>query len=223
MKKTRLSLFFQFFSFSLFAQLSFQQDYYFPHKSGQTTKISQKGDTINVYHCNAMGLSYCDVTLSYKILIMYSVQNKLICKLETLDSFTLTKYPDKKYAIQIFKIIDSNQISLVYQVSYKSKLDMNDFIDTIDVSKKFGLTYFTKRYYDSFSKLKVISNKSEVNEITSLLKTEKYLKIVQLYKEANARDMYGVFITSELLNLSCLEKGFNPLGASRRMNEIMKN
>jgi len=71
--------------------------------------------------------------------------------------------------------------------------------------------------------LKTISTKEEVNEIRSLFNTDKYLKIVQLYKDAKLIDLYGTFIYSELLNLTCLEKGFNPLGASRQMNNIMKN
>ena len=86
----------------------------------------------------------------------------------------------------------------------------------------FNNATISSTYYDNLKLLKTITSKTEVEEIVALLKTEKFIKIVDLYKISHPSDIYASGLSAELFNQACIDKGYNPIGAGRIVNEIMR-
>ncbi|MEJ7822217.1 MAG: hypothetical protein WKF85_07845 [Chitinophagaceae bacterium] len=191
---------------------------------GEVTKLSQRNDTLFEYKCYSNRPCLETPSSHYKVLDLKSKNNSFIFKLERLDTLQLPKrFPDNRYSILVFRGIDSTRISFVQQLFGLSKKDVtNNFVDTFKTDNKFGFTYFSSNYYDNLKKLKTITNKAEVEEIASLFKTEKFVRIVELYKISHPSDMYASGLSAELFNQACIDKGYNPIGTGRIANELMR-
>lgn len=203
---------------------TFKGDYYFVMNDGEVTKLSQRNDTLFEYKCYSDKPCIERPSSHYKVLEVKSEKKNLIFKLEKLDTLQLPKlYPENRYSILVLRTIDSNRISFVQQLFRLSKKEVTtNFIDTFKTEKKFGFTYFSSNYYDNLKKLKTITSKTEVEEIASLLKTKKFIKMVDLYKISHPSDMYASGLSAELFNQACIDKGYNPIGAGRIANELMR-
>lgn len=211
-------------SYSASGQKALNGDYYFVMNDGEVTKLSQQNDTLFEYKCYSDRPCIETPSSHYKILDVKSEKTSLIFKLEKLDTLQLPKrYPDNRYSILALRIIDTNRISFVQQLLGLSKNDVtNNFVDTFKTNKKFGFTYFSSNYYDNLKKLKTITSKTEIEEIAALIKTDKFIKIVDLYKISHPFDMYAAGLTAELFNQACIDKGYNPIGAGKIANELMR-
>jgi hypothetical protein len=203
---------------------TFKGDYYFVMNDGEVAKLSQRNDTLFEYKCYSDRPCMETPSGHYKVLDIKSEKQSFIFKLEKLDTLQLPKlYPENRYSILALRIIDSNRISFVQQLFRLSKKEVTtNFIDTFKTEKKFGFTYFSSNYYDNLKKLKTITNKAEVEEIVALIKTDKFLKIVDLYKISHPSDIYASGLSAELFNQACIDKGYNPIGAGRIVNELMR-
>ena len=202
-----------------------KSDYYFVMNDGEVTKLSQRNDTLFEYKCYSDRPCIVTPERHYKVIDVRFKNNQYLFKLERLDTIQLTPipYPENRYSILILKYLDSNRISFTQQLYGLTKKDVTDnFIDTFTTNKKFGFTYYSAAYYDRLKELKTISNKNEVEEIVSLLKTEKYVQLVDLYKISHPSDIYSSGLSAELFNQACIDKGYNPIGAGRIVNELMR-
>lgn len=203
---------------------TFNGDYYFILTDGEVTKLSQSNDTLYEYKCYSDRPCIEIPSSHYKVLGIKIEKSSFIFKLEKLDTLQLPKrYPDNRYSILVLKIIDSERISFIQQLFGLSKKQVTtNFIDTFNTDKKFGFTFFSSNYYNNLKKLKTITSKSEVEEITALFKTEKFIEIVDLYKISHPPDMYASGLSAELFNQACIDKGYNPIGAGRIANQLMR-
>lgn len=204
-------------------QNTFKGDYYFIMNDGEVKKLSQRNDTLFEYKCYSDRPCIETPSSHYKVFDVKSEKSSFIFKLEKLDTLQLPKrYPENRYSIVVLRTIDSNRVSFVQQLFGLSKKEVtNNFVDTFKTDKKFGFTYFSSNYYDNLKKLKTITNKTEVEEIAAVLKTEKFIKLVALYKISHPADMYASGLSSELFNQACIDKGYSPIGAERIINELM--
>ena len=206
-------------------QKTLTEDYYFIVMDGEVTKLAQSNDTLYQYHCYIDKPCVLKPEEHYKILGVAINAGKYLFRLEQLDTISLTAepYPENRYSVLVLKRLDSNRIAYIEQQFRLSKKAVTtDFIDSFHVEDRFGFTYFSKTYYASLSKWKPISTKTQVEDIIGLFKTDKYKKLIEQYESSHLPDMYGSGLTAELVNNACIDKGFNPIGAARIINDLMR-
>jgi len=121
MKKLVIFILLQFGIAYLFAQHGIHEEYYFPHKSGQTTKLYQNFDSVKIFHCDASRISFCQITNSNKIINLYSDVNKIIYKLESIDSAYLKSIQIENIQLKYLKLL--TQIALVSYMKLSIKKD----------------------------------------------------------------------------------------------------
>ena len=204
---------------------SFKGDYYFIRIDGELTKLFQRKDTLFEYRCNTDRSCRCTPESHYKVIDLSFRNNQFLFKLEKLDTIRYhpIQYPENRFSILVLDYVDSNRICFTQQLFGLTKKEVTDnFVDTFKTNKKFGLTYFSNAYYESFKGLKTISKRSEVEEIIALYKTDKYVQLVELYKISDPFDMYGLGLSTELFNNACIDKGYNPIGAASIANELLR-
>lgn len=199
-------------------------DFYFVMNDGEVTKLSLGSDTVFEYKCYATKECVEKPQKHYKIVDGTFKEGKYLLKLERLDTIQLTKYPypDNRFSILILNQIDSNRISFIQQLYGLNKNDISkNYVDTFETKNKFGFTYYSSNYYEKLKKLKIISNKNEVEQIISVIKTKKFVQLIELYKVSHPSDMYAAGLSAELLNQACIDLGFNPIGAGTIINNLM--
>jgi hypothetical protein len=87
---------------------------------------------------------------------------------------------------------------------------------------KFFFTFFSDTYLKELSALKKVTTKDEVMEIIEATKSDNYKTLVEKYSKTETRDMYASGLSTEILNRACIEKGYNPIGAGRTINNLMR-
>lgn len=152
------------------------------------------------------------------------VSNFSVLKLEKLDTISMATdpYPLKRYYMLVFKNVNektAGQLMLYYGLL---KEDLNK-VPIPDLSTKFFSTLVSETYKRDLLKLKSILTKQDVDVILKDLKSEKYKKLIEQYKATDTHDMYNFFINSELLYLACVDNGYNPINASRKIGAFLKN
>jgi hypothetical protein len=225
MKKIHFLLCVLFAGLTVNGQSLLTKGYYFPLADIEVNKMSQRNDTLYEYKCYTNKPCIENPKRHYKVWGIVVQADKYIFKLERLDTIPLTStpYPENRYAIFVLKQLDTNRISLMYQQYRLSKKDItSDFVDSFKVINKFGFTYFSKSYYEELSTWNKLSTKAQADEILLLLRTEKYKKLGKLYKKSHISDMYAAGFSAEILNLACIDKKLNPIGAGVLINKIMR-
>ena len=201
------------------------EDYYFILTDNEVTKLHQSNDTLYELKCYSNKPCFERPKCHYKILNVEQKNEKIVFKLERLDTIQMTTnpYPQNRFCILVLRQESKDKILFVQQVLGLMKDDVtSNFIDTFKVENKFGFTYFSKTQYDKFSQLKTITSKKEVEFLIEKLKTEKFKLLAMQYEKSHPFDMYAAGLSAEILNQVCIDNGFNPIGAGETINKFMK-
>lgn len=160
----------------------------------------------------------------YKVMeniIIDTIENIYAVKLEQLD-----KYPNLKdsiwsnrFSIYIYKKTE-NEIIFLNSKFHLTKSQFDTFnISSIDIKDCFGITYYNQKIIDSFSKLKKIETKADVDIILNELKKPLYNSMAEEYKyNACMQDLYAAAFMGTILKKACLSLGYNPIGAGYLMD-----
>lgn len=54
------------------------------------------------------------------------------------------------------------------------------------------------------------------------MESNQFKLLAEKYAQTEPGDMYGSGLVAEILNRACIEKGYNPLGAGRVINQLFK-
>lgn len=125
----------------------------------------------------------------------------------------------------IVKKIDADRIkqynSFLFLIQDKEAAERL-FEDVVQNDNKFGFTSYSRMYLERLQKLPSISTEEDVNRIIDLTRSEKYSKLVEVYTHSQTQDIYGAGLAGELLTLSCIELGYNPIGAGGKVDSITR-
>lgn len=203
------------------------QNYYFLAKDNEMSLIRQIGDSLFSmkcyvpFNCNFTGNNR---EIVKKISIIK--EDRDVYLLYVTSDIVETKrrrwQPDGYWVI---RKVDSNIVKqytfFPYLITNKSIAEKT-FEDVLKNEDKFGFTLYSKSYLEQFANRPTINNVADVDKILTQLQLEKYRKIVEMYIKEKTGDMYLSGITSELYTLSCIELGFNPIGASFKIDSIRR-
>lgn len=142
-------------------------------------------------------------------------------KIERLDSIPLTTepFPEDRFKILIYKKMD-NEIAMLNEKSGLTKTQIETYkVDTINYRNNFGLMYYSKNRMIEFSKLKKIKTSDDVKIINDEMNKPKYLLLAEDYqKNIKVPDGYASGLIATIINKSCLETGYSPIGAGVLIN-----
>lgn len=150
-----------------------------------------------------------------------SNDNVYTLKMERLDSIPLTtdSFPEDRFKILIYKKLD-NEIILLDEKNGLTKSQIGTYkTDTIKYKNNFGLVYYSQNKMNEFSKLKKIKTKNDVKIISNEMNNPKYLLLAEDYrKNIKIPDGYASGLIATIINKSCIETGYSPIGAGVLMN-----
>lgn len=206
-------------------KVSMLQDYNFLVSDGEIGKLHQSNDTLYELHCYIYQPCQNRPEAHYKILSSHELKNFTIFKLERLDTIPLTinSYPPTRYSIVVIKDINNKKLEYLHLISGLTKQQIDTFRNEINsLNEKFYFTYYSDSYLKELSTMKKVTTKNEVLEIVGDFKSEKYKLLAEKYYKTEIGDMYGSGFSAEILNRACIEKGFDPIGAGRIINRLMR-
>ncbi|WP_160068508.1 hypothetical protein [Sphingobacterium bovisgrunnientis] len=154
-----------------------------------------------------------------------SAKNAII--VESLDSVYTNQYiyPPNRYFYWVYNANHANELRLIFQSDAMTKNEIEGYlVNSKNFIDDFIIPIFSLSYIDKLKKLKPISNSSEANFLMEQFEAEKYKPFLQKYFNSDLakNDMYGSYIMSIMLNIICLDNGFNPLSAGRTINIFYK-
>ena len=219
-----LFLLFPFIGFSQNQKL-LAQDYSFLVIDGGINKLHQSNDTLYELHCYIDQPCRSKPEKHSKIISSQQIKDFTILKLEQLDTipFTTDPYPATRYSVGVFKDIDDKKLGYLNLISGLSKQQIDTVrIDTDSLNDMFFFTLYSDAYLKELSTLKKVTTKSQVLEIIDTVKSNQFKLLAEKYRKTKTGDMYGSGFSAEILNRACIEKGFNPIGAGRVINKLMR-
>lgn len=219
-----LFLFFPIFEFTE-GQNILTQDYSFLGTDGEVSKIRQSNDTLYYFHCYIDRPCQPNPESHSKILGYNTSGDFTIFKLEGLDSIPLTTdpYPETRYSLLALKTINSKQLGVLPLKSGLTRQQIDTIKTDIESLKdKFFFTYFSNSYLMELSTLKKVTTMEDAEAIIDFVKSGKFTHLVERYSKTKIFDLYGSGFSAELLNRACIEKGYNPIGAGRSINNLMR-
>lgn len=201
------------------------QDYNFLVTDGEIGKLHISNDTLYELHCYINRPCQPGPENHYKIISTQQIKDFTILKLEQLDTIPLTTdpYPATRYSVGIFKDIDDKKLGYLHLISGLTKQQIDTAqIKTHSLNEMFFFTYYSDTYLKELSALKKVTTKSEVEEIMDAAKGNHFKLLAEKYANTKTGDMYGSGFSAEILNRACIEKGYNPIGAGRIINKLMR-
>lgn len=201
------------------------QDYNFLVTDGEISKFHQSNDSLYGLHCYIDQPCQPQPETHFKIISSNKLKNFTIVKLERLDTIPLSidPYPKTRYSVGIFKDITEKELGYLDFLSGLTKQQMNAVkIETDSLNDKFFFTYYSDAYLKELSTLKKVTTKSQVLEITDVENDEEFKLLAEKYAKTNVGDMYLSGFSAEILTRSCIRKGYDPVGAGRVINKIMR-
>jgi hypothetical protein len=201
------------------------QDYSFLVNDGIISKLHQSNDTLYGLHCYVDSPCDSEPDDRHKILSAKKVKYFTIVKLESLDTISMTSdpYPKTRYSVVIFKDINDKELGYIDFLHGLTKQELSSVkVDTDSLKDKFFFTYYSDTYLKELTALKRVTTKKQVLEITDVENDEEFKLLAQKYARSNVNDMYLSGFSAEIINRSCIKKGYNPVGAGRVINKIMR-
>lgn len=202
-----------------------KQDYNFLVVDGEIAKLHQHADTLFELKCY-VGRPCLDMYQKrFKILSSIQTGNIVIIKAERLDTipFTRDPYPDARYRVVAFKSVDKKKLGYLVLKAGITREEMDTLhTDVTSLDDKFFYTFFSDEYLKELRNLKPISTINDANKIIETANSEIFKPLLEKYARTQNVDMYGTGIRSEILNLACIERGYNPIGAGRAIKKAMK-
>ncbi|HEY1019103.1 MAG TPA: hypothetical protein VGE25_08905 [Sediminibacterium sp.] len=206
-------------------QIVLRQDYSFLVTDGEVTKLRQSNDTLYELKCYIDRPCHPRPSSHYKILSSNNTGELIILKLEQLDTIPLTTdpYPATRYQVLALKISDEKELGYLPLTLGLTRQQLDTIKTNIPaLNDKFFFTFYSDTYLKELSKLKNVTTKSEVNEIIEVANSDSFKTLIEKYSKTETRDMYASGLSAELINRACIEKGYNPIGAGRAINVLMR-
>ncbi|MDO7846941.1 hypothetical protein Q5H92_11275 [Hymenobacter sp. M29] len=209
------------------------QDYHFIGRGLGTTTLRQSHDTLYLfrgYPAGFVGKPYSSSQLKragqhYKIIAASRSGKFDVLKVEQLDTLALTSepYPETRYSLVILNHVDDNAVGYLSQRLGSTKAA----IDTANMSANalrtgFYFTYFSSAYMKKLAGLKKISTKEQAQDVFEEIKSGSLKGVIDRYERTKPQDLYASGLTSELINLACVKKGYSPIGAQQAINALLK-
>lgn len=207
-------------------KVSLFQDYNFLVSDGEISKLHQSNDTLYELHCYINQPCQTRPEKHYKILSSQELKNFIILRLERLDTIPLTinSYPPTRYSVGVIKDINNNKLGYLQLILGLTKQQIDTVqIDIRSLNNKFFFTFYSDTYLKEFSSMKKVITKNDVLEIVDALKSDQFKLLAEKYSKTEIGDMYGSGFSAEILNRACIEKGFDPIGAGRIINKLMRD
>ena len=196
---------------------------YFPHTSGQMSKMILKRDSLFSYHINGMGIEKLS-DISIVNIVKGNDRVEILKGVKVKTPGLNSRQSDiNRYTYFVFSVRNKNEVKLVYGESYPTEEEVDSILNSIDTARQFGLTFYRRSYFDTFNQLKAISSKSDYETIYKYLNSEEAQMIVEEFNKQGMIPIYGWSLTSELLNQACLKNGYNPLGAAEKLRAYNKD
>jgi hypothetical protein len=224
LKTLTLFLLFPFIGFSQTQKL-LTQDYNFLVTDGEISKLHQSNDTLYEFHCYIDRPCQPMPEKHSKIISLQQTKDFTILKLEQLDTIPLTTdpYPATRYSVGVFKDIDNKKLGYLKLVSGLTKQQIDTVrIDSNSLNDMFFFTFYSDAYLKELSALKKVTTKIQVLEIMDVVKSNQFKLLAEKYRKTKTGDMYGTGFSAEILARACIEKGYNPIGAGRVINKLMR-
>lgn len=204
--------------------LIYEQPYYFFTTDVEMYMVNQKEDTVNLTRCNINfncdNVMESDI-LKNKINIIKNSNNIYLLKVSNTD---LNKNNHEGY--WIIKRIDKNKIiqyNFITQLITDLELANKVYSSAIADKDVFGYTFYSKNYLKELQNLPNITTIEQVGEILKLTQSEKFKKIAMSHAKSVTTDIYGAGYAGEVLTSSCIELGFNPVGAGKKIDSIVRS
>jgi hypothetical protein len=220
------------FSFAHGQQL-LHQEYSFIGRGLGMTKLRQSHDTLHWFQTYPAGLARSGSAKAqalrlgehFKIIAAARSGKFDVLKVEKLDTLKLTStpYPETRYSLIILNHQSDNAIGVLPQRFCSTKAQ----IDTARISANalrtgFYFTYFSDAYLKELAGRKKISTREQAQEIFDEVKSGSFKEVVERYERTKPQDLYASGLTSEIINLACVKKGYNPIGAQQILNALLK-
>lgn len=202
-----------------------EQDFSFLLTDGEVTKLHQSNDTLFELKCYIHQPCQPNAEKHYKIHSSIKSGVFVILKLEQLDSIPLTTnpYPVTRYSVLAIKAINNKQLGYLPLVVGLTKQQLDTVrANAQSLQDKFFFTLFSDTYLIELSELKKVSTKDNAMEIIETMKSSKFKALIEMYSNSKPMDMYTAGLSAEILNLACIEKGYNPIGAGRAIKGLMR-
>jgi hypothetical protein len=201
------------------------EDYSFPSSDGSIGKMRQSNDTLYVLSYNGDRPAYQKPASRYKIIAEMHLSDFSVWKLEQLDSVVLSKdpFPDARFSVLALKNFNNKKLTytpLAFELT-RTQVDSFD-IDVKSMNSPFYFTFFSDTYVTELGLLKTLS----VIKDAELIK-DKAIQLIKSEFEKNAENpmfkKYGFALGDEFLNRIYIQSGFNPFGAGKRMEKLLRN
>lgn len=209
------------------------QDYHFIGRGIGTTTLRQSHDTLYLFQDYPAGFAGKPYSTSrtkragqhYKIIAASRSGKFDVLKVEQLDTLALTSepYPETRYSLVVLHHESDKAVGYLSRRIGSTKAA----IDTAKMSANalrtgFYFTYFSAAYMKELAGLKKISTKEQAQEIFDEVKNGSFKAVIDRYERTKPQDYYASGLTSEIINLACIKKGYNPIGAQQTMNALLK-
>lgn len=207
------------------AQTVLKQDYNFLGTDGEVSKIHQSNDTLYELHCYIDRPCQPRPENHYKIIGSVIKDQFTLLKLEQLDTIPLSTdpYPPTRYSVLAFKNIDDKHLGSLNLKLGLTKRQLDTVrINVSSLKDKFFFTFFSDASLKELTKLKKLTTMEEAKEVIEAMKSDKFKALAQRYVKTETRDLYAAGFSAEILNRGCIEKGYNPVGAGRTINKLMR-
>lgn len=208
------------------AQKIFIKEPYYTIGSDEMSYYYQSKDTLYVYNCDQVitGKPKSKYVSHYKIWdVIEKSPNYLAVKLETLDSLIMSEnpYPENRFSINIFKRINTNELSLERRIWSLRNNEMKDYpiVDSLFVND-FGSVFFSQSYVERFSKLKEISTKDDVGVLLKEMDSKENKQKIKTYENSNMSLFISGFMET-LISKACIKLGYNPINATIILGKLV--
>jgi len=214
-------------------QAFIKQDYHFIGRGIGTTTLRQSHDTLYlfrdypaVFASRTTSSSQLKRVGQHFKIISSSRSGKFdVLKVEQLDTLALTSepFPETRYSLVILNHVSNDAVGYLSQRFGSTKAA----IDTAKLSANalrtsFYFTYFSNTYMKELAGLKKISTKEQAQEIFEEVKSGSFKAVIDRYERTKPQDYYGSGLTSEIINLACVKKGYSPIEAQQTLNALLK-
>ncbi|GGH27417.1 hypothetical protein FAZ19_18970 [Sphingobacterium alkalisoli] len=211
--------------------LLLQRPYSFIILDGEISRLELRGDTLLYLHgrihdqrqVGHLSQLTRDSSKRSRIHTIRRDNDVIYLALERLDNIPLSNSPvrENRYHVLAIRQPTDHTIEMVDLTMGMTKIEL-DSLWALDLRAKdlFFITYFSDDHWKNLSLLKPIDTEEDAREIVAELKSEKVKEWADAYMSNPVKDMYGTVFTAEIMNRVCISLGYNPIGASRAVQEL---
>jgi hypothetical protein len=198
-----------------------QQDYSLPLSDNEITTLHQSNDTLYEWRCYIDKACQSEPFRHYKIISSLAEGDETFLKLEQLDTipYPAESLPVTRYSVLVLKEITEKKLSYLPLVSGLTRKQLDTYPTNVQtMGNKVSFTFFSSACMKELSTLKKVTTKDEAKQIVDAYQRSNFQPL-----EGNLSDeIYTTRFLAELLNNVCIEKGFNPIGAGKTIEQLIK-